>query len=58
MKKNNIQIKKEITELINQINKFDHHYYVLVNPLISDKKYDKLFNNLLELEKLNPQFMD
>lgn len=58
MKKNNIQIKKEITELINQINKFDHHYYVLDNPLISDKEYDKLFHDLIELETLYPQFME
>ena len=47
MKKNNIQIKKEITALIDQINKFDHHYYVLDDPIISDKEYDKLFPDYL-----------
>ncbi|MBR74011.1 MAG: DNA ligase (NAD(+)) LigA [Dehalococcoidaceae bacterium] len=57
MKKNNIQIKKEMISLVNQINKFDHNYYVLDDPLISDKEYDKLFHKLIEFENLYPKFM-
>ena len=58
MKKNNIQIKKEMISLVEQINKFDYHYYVLDKPLISDIEYDQLFRELYNLENLHPQLME
>ena len=57
MKKNNIQIKKEMIALADQINKFDYHYYVLDDPLISDIEYDKLFHELNNLENQHPQLI-
>lgn len=33
---------------------YDHQYYVLDAPCISDYQYDQLFNELLKLEKDNP----
>lgn len=35
----------------------NHRYYVLDDPLISDGEYDRLFTELLELEKLFPQLV-
>ena len=48
--------EKEITrlrleELRRQINFHAHLYYVLDDPQISDGEYDRLFQELLSLEK-------
>ncbi|MBM7559182.1 NAD-dependent DNA ligase LigA [Marinitoga litoralis] len=48
-------IKKEYNELKKLIEKYNYHYYVLNNPLISDTDYDKLFNKLVNLEKKYPE---
>ena len=37
--------------LIQEINKHRHNYYDLETPTISDGDYDKLFDELLEIEK-------
>ncbi len=37
--------------LIEEINKHNYKYYVLDNPTISDKEYDKLYYELVDLEK-------
>ncbi len=39
-------------ELVNKLNKYSHEYYVLDNPTISDGEYDKLYDELIALEKL------
>jgi len=41
----------EMRELVDKLNKYAHEYYVLDNPTVSDKEYDKLYDRLLELEK-------
>ena len=41
-------------ELREQINHHNHLYYVLDNPEISDAEYDRLFDELLGLEKRYP----
>ena len=38
-------------ELVDKLNKYAHEYYVLDNPTVSDKEYDKLYDQLVELEK-------
>lgn len=38
-------------QLVEIINKHNYNYYVLDNPTISDKEWDKLYDELLELEK-------
>ena len=38
-------------ELVEIINKHNYNYYVLDNPTISDKEWDKLYDELLKLEK-------
>lgn len=37
-------------ELVEIINKHNYNYYVLDNPTISDKEWDKLYDELLKLE--------
>lgn len=40
-----------IKELVEELNKYAHEYYVLDNPSISDKEYDKKYDELTKLEK-------
>lgn len=43
--------KIKIDELIDKINELNYHYYTLDNPIVSDGEYDKLYDELLNLEK-------
>ncbi len=38
-------------EIVKLLNKYAHEYYVLDNPTVSDKEYDKLYDELVKLEK-------
>ncbi|EDS78085.1 DNA ligase, NAD-dependent [Clostridium botulinum C str. Eklund] len=40
-----------IYELVEELNKLAYEYYVLDNPSVSDKDYDKKYDKLVELEK-------
>ena len=51
MFENNSQIIQKMEKLIEKINKASYAYYVLDNPFISDKEWDKMYYELLELEK-------
>ncbi|MBQ3115711.1 MAG: NAD-dependent DNA ligase LigA [Clostridia bacterium] len=42
---------EKMKELIVKLNKFAHEYYVLDNPTVSDKEYDALYDQLVQLEK-------
>ena len=53
----NIQAKKRIKTLTNQISKFDTYYYGKNASLISDFEYDNLRKELDELEKKYPQYV-
>ena len=52
------EIKSRILELRKLIIEHNHNYYDLDTNLISDFEYDKLFHELVELEKKYPQFFD
>lgn len=41
----------EIKDLINKLNDYSYSYYVLDDPKISDIEYDKIYDNLVNLEK-------
>lgn len=41
---------ERMQELVRLINELAHHYYVLDEPLVADAQYDKLFDELLQLE--------
>lgn len=45
------KIISEMKELTEKINKASYSYYVLDNPIMSDKEWDKLYYRLLDLEK-------
>lgn len=49
--------QKRIEELRELIKKYDYHYYILDEPLISDREYDSLFQELIDLEKAYPEFV-
>jgi DNA ligase (NAD+) len=51
------EAKKKIEHLRKEINRHDHLYYVLDEPKISDAEYDKLYNNLLEIEQKYPDLI-
>lgn len=46
-----------ILELRGQLNEHSHRYYTLDRPTISDGEYDRLFQELLNLEARNPQLV-
>lgn len=43
--------KKRIEDLVGKLNEYSVHYYTYDKPLISDKEYDVLYDELVELEK-------
>ena len=43
--------KDRILELIEKINQLNYHYYTLDQPLVSDGEYDKIYQELVKLEK-------
>lgn len=51
------EISQKISKLKQQITEHDRLYYVLASPVISDFEYDKLFEQLKELERQNPEFI-
>jgi DNA ligase (NAD+) len=50
----NDSARQEILQLRQEIDKHNHRYYVLDDPLVSDAEYDRLFRRLAELEKAYP----
>src|SRR5438445_1136479 len=41
-------------ELVEEIRRHDHAYYVLAQPSISDQEYDRLYHELIDLETRFP----
>ncbi|NIM11205.1 MAG: DNA ligase (NAD(+)) LigA [Candidatus Aminicenantes bacterium] len=50
-----MDIKKRIEQLSTELLRHQHLYYVKAEPEISDLEYDRLFDELVELEKKYPQ---
>ena len=44
-------------QLAEEIRRYDYSYYVLAQPAVSDREYDRLYHELLELEKRFPQLV-
>ena len=38
-------------ELIKKIELYNYHYYTLDNPIVSDKEYDKVYYELVDIEE-------
>lgn len=47
--------KERVQELTGLINKYNHHYYVLNESIISDYDFDVLLKELIDLETKNPE---
>lgn len=50
--------EQRILDLRKEINEYNHQYYVLNAPTISDKEFDDKLRELQELEKSYPQYFD
>ena len=50
-----MDIKIKIEEISAKLLKYQYHYYVLADPIISDNEYDRLFDQLLDIEKKYPE---
>lgn len=42
---------ERMTELVQKLNEYAYRYYTLDEPIVSDKEYDVLYDELVELEK-------
>ncbi len=51
-----MDIEQRIQRLRHLINQYNHEYYVLNQSSIDDATYDQLMQELIALEKANPQF--
>src|ERR1041385_9488410 len=51
------QAKARHAELVEEIRRHDYRYYVEANPTISDREYDKLSHELIELERQFPDLV-
>ncbi len=47
--------KREAERLRDLLRRYQHEYYVLARPSVSDQKYDRLFDRLRELEREHPE---
>ena len=52
------EAKSRISWLVREIDRHDRLYYVEARPVIGDRDYDLLYNELLKLEKEHPEFLD
>lgn len=50
-------IKEKIEKLSNEIEQHNYNYYVLDHPTISDFEFDKLLEELIQLETQHPEFL-
>ena len=48
--------KERIIELVNILNKANEEYYVLDNPTLTDREYDRYMQELIMLEKRYPEY--
>lgn len=50
-----MKISDRYNQLIEKIDQWNHEYYVLDMPTVSDREYDALYKELVELEKKHPE---
>ena len=55
---NSEEIKNRMGCLVNEINRNDRLYYVEARPQIPDAEYDRMYEELIRLEKDHPEFKD
>ena len=52
-----MKIAEQINQLRHQLREYNHHYYVLDNPIVPDAEYDRIFRQLVALEQEHPQYL-
>ena len=52
------EIKEKIERLRQELNEHNYNYYVLNAPVISDREFDRMMEDLQQLEKEYPQYND
>ena len=52
------EIKEKIEHLRQELNEHKYNYYVLNAPVISDREFDRMMEELQQLEKEYPQYSD
>ena len=57
MVENELNLKKQYQELIRQINEHNDYYYNEDAPKITDFEYDQLTQELLEIERVHPEWI-
>jgi DNA ligase (NAD+) len=50
-------VEQRVGELREELNRHNYHYHVLAKPLISDREYDRLMQELIELEREHPDLV-
>lgn len=45
-----MDVNQRMERLVEQLNQYNYHYYTLDQPLVSDKEYDVLYDELTLLE--------
>lgn len=51
------EAQERVEELVFELNQYSHEYYVLDAPTISDREYDLLYRELVELEEAFPDLI-
>ena len=51
------QIEQQTEHLRELLRRYNHHYYVLDEPLVPDSEYDRLFHQLKSLEEQHPELI-
>jgi len=51
-------IRQKIETLRQQLHEYNYYYYVLSQPVISDVEFDRLMQQLMELEAQYPEYYD
>ena len=52
-----ISVKKDYIKKIKLLNKYNEFYYDKSDPIVSDKDYDELKKNIIEIEKKYPKLI-
>ena len=55
---NSEEAKRRMDYLVGEINRNDRLYYVEARPVMADADYDRMYEELIALEKAYPQFKD
>ena len=53
----NQEVRQRIEYLVNIVNRYSYEYHTLGEPSVPDSEYDRLYHELVDLEKSYPEFV-